>query len=282
MENLDELGIDMIPGSELLILASRRGSVAKLLTVTGFVLVKLADLKAIPTERDIVPSRSVGIRNEATALRRLKGRHGPRVIAYSETENFVSLTTEYIRGTTISMAAHEDPSQRGNLVQSLLNRVQALHADGILHGDLQPDNVMVNNEKALRLIDFEFSHKIHEPSQTPGLRTYLSPEASQSLLDGVIPPLDQPEETFALTASCLSLLTSTHPGDFKNRKRTNDDEIDTILATHRYTTIGAPESYMNLAQQLVGILNAPQGDRPSSPDELIEALQGQSLTEAGY
>ncbi len=92
---------------------------------------------------------------------------------------------EYVPGRTLA----EHLAQQGRcaphdavaLLVDLLDGLQAAHAAGMVHGDLKPSNVMVDNQRHARLMDFGMAAPLQaEPGVQgdSGTPVYLAPEAA--------------------------------------------------------------------------------------------------------
>lgn len=93
------------------------------------------------------------------------------------------------------------------------------HSRGVVHGDINPQNILITSEGELRVLDFSASHKMlpdswstdHELSQRAPVATPAY--ASCQLLDGQQP--DARDDLFALACVAYTLLSGRHP--FPNR-----------------------------------------------------------------
>jgi len=93
------------------------------------------------------------------------------------------------------------------------------HSRGVVHGDINPQNILITSEGELRVLDFSASHKLlpdswstdHELSQRAPVATPAY--ASCQLLDGQQP--DARDDLFALACVAYVLLSGRHP--FPNR-----------------------------------------------------------------
>lgn len=75
------------------------------------------------------------------------------------------------------------PNQRINMMRDITHAVSLLHRDGLVHKDLKPENIFINNEGKILLADFESSKTFNElqeeskrfgwPGMTPG---FIAPE----------------------------------------------------------------------------------------------------------
>lgn len=70
-----------------------------------------------------------------------------------------ALVMEYIDGLTLDEFVATNPTleERKAVLNDILDGLDYLHHRGIIHNDLKPDNIIVNSNKAARIIDFGFS-----------------------------------------------------------------------------------------------------------------------------
>jgi len=92
------------------------------------------------------------------------------------------------------------------------------HSRGIVHGDINPQNIFITNGGELRVLDFGASHKILRDGWTVGRESAREPVAtpgyaSCQLLEGQYP--DARDDVFAFACVAYVLLAGKHP--FPNR-----------------------------------------------------------------
>jgi serine/threonine protein kinase len=92
------------------------------------------------------------------------------------------------------------------------------HSRGIVHGDINPQNIFITNGGELRVLDFGASHKILREGWTAGRESAREPVAtpgyaSCQLLEGQYP--DARDDVFAFACVAYVLLAGKHP--FPNR-----------------------------------------------------------------
>lgn len=94
------------------------------------------------------------------------------------------LVMEYVEGCTLHKLARDRkfrPSEIVRVMADIANGVQAMHAQGILHLDLKPENVMITPSGDGKLIDLGTGWQLHpEGQRTPrfwgGTAEYMAPE----------------------------------------------------------------------------------------------------------
>jgi len=86
-------------------------------------------------------------------------------------------------------------SQKISIMKQLLTVLAKLHANGIVHGDIKPENIFYNHETGLLTVyDFGFACKRDMCNlKHKGTLQYMSPE---QLIDIPMPSLPQPENPF--------------------------------------------------------------------------------------
>ena len=100
----------------------------------------------------------------------------PRLVS-SGTEPSSWVAFERVRGQTLASRLSEGPMESAEAVRhaaALFDALAHLHHDGVSHGDVKPDNLMIDEEEdALRLIDFGLSGALGA-----GTPAYAAPEVS--------------------------------------------------------------------------------------------------------
>lgn len=107
-----------------------------------------------------------------------------------------------------------------NLLTQIANGLEYAHQNGIIHADLKPANVMVDNKGNVKLLDFGVAHKLHlnvdvyaaeQPTALAPINGYTPAYASHEILSGHSPTPSDDVYSFACLA--YELLTSKHPYD---------------------------------------------------------------------
>lgn len=85
----------------------------------------------------------------------------------------------------IQRGAPLPPSQVRQIIGQVLDGLQAIHAAGIIHRDIKPQNVLIGRDGIARVTDFGVAH-VHEDSglttagTTVGTAAYMAPEQAQA------------------------------------------------------------------------------------------------------
>jgi serine/threonine-protein kinase len=133
-------------------------------------------------------------RREARALERLRNPHILSILAYGEDEAFglPYLVLPYVRGGTLASQVASGPLPLAETAQYGEQLAEALgyaHTQGIVHRDVKPANVLVDDAGQLLLADFGIA-KIFDPAgttlvtltgtgQVMGTADYMAPEQAK-------------------------------------------------------------------------------------------------------
>src|SRR5262249_39501928 len=96
---------------------------------------------------------------EAAILRILDGAASPRLVRSGGIDGRGSLAAEWLDGRDVATTAHafrarQESGRACELAGRLIDAYAALHAGGVLHGDVHPRNALVLPDGSVRLIDF--------------------------------------------------------------------------------------------------------------------------------
>ena len=117
------------------------------------------------------------------------------------------LTREYLAGEPLHHAARGKALQEiAPLVLGLCRALAPLHQSGLVHGDLKPDNVIVDPSGRVRLIDFGLVRTEGEEADWPsGTVPYIAPEVLQGKA------ADARSDLYSLGAMLFELVTGRPP-----------------------------------------------------------------------
>jgi tetratricopeptide (TPR) repeat protein len=146
---------------------------------------------------------------EAKAIAKL--RH-PNVVVVHEAgsvDERVFLAMEYVEGETVAawLAGAKRPRQEILDVFVAAGRgLAAAHAAGLVHRDFKPQNVMVGNDGAVRVMDFGLAREIGAPDVEP---------SASAAADAATQRRDEPEQPLTRTGELLGTPLYMAPEQFK-------------------------------------------------------------------
>ncbi len=188
------------------------------------------------TERQEFASR---FRREAKASARLT--HPGMVRVYDQgTDGDISyLTMEYVDGENLRARFHHESTlpvgEALTIVESVLDALSAAHRKGLVHRDVKPENVLIDEDGRPKLADFGLARAVTEVTATStgtimGTVAYLGPEL---VANGTA---DSRTDVYATGILLFEALTGRQPF-------TAPSAIE-VAARHVHEDIPAPSTYV--------------------------------------
>ena len=185
-----------------------------------------------------------------------------------EENNTAYYVMDYIEGKSLAEQLPIAQEQALAYIKQAAEALQYVHTKGILHLDIKPANIMINQSGKAVLIDFGISK--HYDSEGKG--TSLSTQGYSSgyspieqMTPGGLKQFTPPTDIYALGATLYKIISGTTP------------PTSTDLADEE--TLSRPE---NMSREVFGFINKcmqqKRKDRPQTMSEvlgLIEALSGE-------
>jgi eukaryotic-like serine/threonine-protein kinase len=132
------------------------------------------------------------------------GEESDRPFLVMEWVNGDSLKQEILSSRRIT------PERALDVTAELLDGLSAIHAQGIIHRDIKPQNIMVNESGTIKLTDFGIARLITEgdvgaDGMTAGSAAYMAPEQAQGL------PVTPAADIYAAGIILYEMLTGRLP-----------------------------------------------------------------------
>ncbi|MFT4625312.1 MAG: serine/threonine protein kinase [Myxococcota bacterium] len=226
------------------------------------------------------PHLSSSIRNrkrfarEARAIEHLRHDNILQIFDYSGLDTSECyIITEFVEGQTLSHLLAECgqlPSEVATLVGLHLARALTYaHAEGILHRDLKPDNVMIRADGTVKLMDFGIARFLDESQVTMtgalvGSPAFMSPEQAKE------EPLDRRSDLFSLGTVLFYLVTGYLPFTGSNPSLILKNVIE---GNRPHVTELAPAMSASLADAIEQLMTSSADDRFNGADEVTRALE---------
>ncbi|MEV7548637.1 protein kinase [Amycolatopsis sp. NPDC089917] len=211
------------------------------------------------TSPDDAPFRSiVRAMREARVAARLKHPHAVTVYDVAEQDGTPFLVMEFLPSRPLTeLLADDGPLPAGRVAEigaQIASALAAAHADGILHRDVTPNNVLITADGKAKIADFGLSHAAGEGTMTGGglvvgTPAFLSPEVA----DGGDP--GYPSDVFSLGSTLYTALEGTPPFG------TDGNQIALLKRVAR-GEITAPRSTGPLTDVLLRLLRRDPAERP--------------------
>jgi serine/threonine protein kinase len=190
------------------------------------------------------------------------------------------IVMEYITGKTLAAAIRDGPIPIGRTLgyaRQMADALAAAHAQGILHGDLKPTNIMITGQDLVKLLDFGLA-RLRErelagdtaKSEFFGTTAYMAPERIG------LPLIDPRSEIFSFGVILYEMLSGIHP--FRAGGR---DREEVAAAIHHDLPPPLPsEIPERLAAVVGGCLEKQVSQRFQSMQDVVSALERQGWPES--
>ncbi len=211
-------------------------------------------------------------RREAQAAASLQH---PNVVSVFDRGSFEStyyIAMEYLEGRTLKRLIREeaplDTSRAIDLTIQMLKAARFAHRRGVIHRDLKPHNVIVDDNDHIKVTDFGIARAgasdMTETGSIMGTAQYLSPEQAQGHA------VSAPSDLYSIGVVLYEMLTGRVPFD---------GESPVSIALKHVSEAPVPPSQINpeipsaLEQVVLWALNKDPADRPADADQFIMALE---------
>ena len=237
-------------------------------------------LKILPTGFLANDAARKRLRREALALSKLNHPNIATVFDFDTQGNVDFLAMELIQGTPLSDRVKAGPMAEKEILRlgiQLAEGLAAAHAQGVIHRDLKPGNLMVTREGRLKILDFGLAVLAHpegdpdltrnsaETAPVEGTLPYMPPEQLRGQ------PTDTRSDIYAAGAVLYEMATGQRP--FPHSQ--NAELIGAIL--HESPLLPSrrnPEVTSGFESIVMKSLDKEPAQRYQSARELLLALEG--------
>ena len=205
---------------------------------------------------------------EYATVERIDSRHVARIYAHGTSQEHAYLVMEFFEGGDLNkrLAGKAiDAEEALRLVRELMFALGDIHEKGILHRDLQPQNLMFRTDGSLAIVDFGIAKNIDAVDRTShgeilGTPRYMSPEQVQGK------PLDLRTDIYSAGVLLYQMLTGRH---------LFDGESSVEVALHHLNTPppALPEHLAQYQRLLDKLLEKDRDARFRNADEVIGYLE---------
>jgi eukaryotic-like serine/threonine-protein kinase len=215
--------------------------------------------------------------HEADVLARLDGRVNPRLVQRGDMGGRPFLALSWCAGIDVNDAlleAHEvGRAEVLRLGAELIAAYGHLHAQGVLHGDVHPGNVLVDSDGHVTVVDYGLAQAEGcEVGWRGGSELFMEPEAAAALLaEQEAPPVTAAGEQYSVAALAYLVVTGAHTHAFSLEVQETRRQVaeDPPLPFAEHGVEGLPEVERVLARALA---KRPE-ERFASVEELLQAFR---------
>jgi len=178
-------------------------------------------IKVLHTEIIKRPRLFAELRREFQHLQSLSHPNIVRVHEFDRDGDLAFFTMEYLSGALLSRVLSMADSgalyrpYALAIVRDVGAAITHAHARGVVHGDLNPANIFINDDGEVRVLDFGASHQLHHgpwisefDDQRP-IAVATPSYASCQVLEGEV--ADARDDVYALACVAYALLSGKHP-----------------------------------------------------------------------
>ncbi len=182
------------------------------------------------------------------------------------------IAMEYLPGRSLKQLIREDapvePIRAIDITLQILKAARFAHRRGVIHRDLKPHNVIVDDADQAKVTDFGIARAgasdMTETGSIMGTAQYLSPEQAQGLT------VREGSDLYSIGVVLYELLTGRVPFDA--------EAAVTIALKHVSEAPPRPTQFNptippELEQIVLWVLNKDPADRPTNAEQLITALE---------
>jgi serine/threonine protein kinase/tetratricopeptide (TPR) repeat protein len=175
---------------------------------------RLVALKVIRPELAGDPDVLPRFKQELILARQVTHKNVIRIFDLGEAEGAKFISMEYIDGRDLKNIRAErgklQPEEAAEIIEQVCRALDAAHAEGVIHRDLKPQNIMVDKHGRVVVMDFGIARSREMPGLTQtgvlvGTPEYMSPEQAKG------EEIDSRSDLFSLGIIFYGLLTGKSP-----------------------------------------------------------------------
>ena len=201
---------------------------------------RLVALKILPPRVDDDPGFAERFTREARALARLSHPNIVAVHDYGQSGGFHYFVMEYVDGLNlrqIERAGKLSPREALQIIPQICEALQFAHDEGIVHRDIEPENILVDKRGRVKIADFGLAkllgqnlpgaEPITETGHVMGTPHYMAPEQVERPLE-----VDHRADIYSLGVVFYEMLTGELPlGRFAapSQKAPMDQRLDDVV-----------------------------------------------------
>jgi serine/threonine protein kinase len=147
------------------------------------------------------------------------------VYQVGETDGCVWFSMQFVKGTTLHSLSRSGslvPEHAARYLEKIARAVHTVHGHGILHGDIKPQNILIETETDRPLLsdfgvaDFLVSDMLTAPTGVAGTPAYMAPELAEAAMrnagsDEIAAIRSVSSDVYSLGATLWAALTGESP-----------------------------------------------------------------------
>jgi eukaryotic-like serine/threonine-protein kinase len=173
-------------------------------------------LKVIRADMAANPQILNRFKQELLLARQVTHRNVIRIFDLGQAEGLKFITMEYIEGEDLQALLRREKKlkaeQAAGIMAQVCRALEAAHAEGVIHRDLKPQNIMISKGGRACVMDFGIARSMLSAGMTEtgaviGTPDYMSPEQAKGM------PVDARSDIFSFGIIFYELLSGLNPFD---------------------------------------------------------------------
>ncbi|MBX3071213.1 MAG: protein kinase [Thermomicrobiales bacterium] len=206
---------------------------------------RLVALRTLRPEYRRDPATRARFRQEARRMAFIQHPNVAHVFDFQETDEAPWAVIEYVPGDSLREIIDDQGPQPVDVVArwviQIADALAKLHAAGLVHLDIKPQNIIVTDDGTIKLIDFGLAQPANMPQELLGgmafgTAAYLSPEQASG------EPVSAASDVYSLGCVVYELLTGEPPFV----RQVGEDRSSDLIHAHLYR-MPTPPSEVNPA-----------------------------------
>jgi serine/threonine-protein kinase PpkA len=239
-----------IPGYEIKRLIGQ-GGMATAYLATQISLGRAVVLKVLDRDVAATPETIERFLNEGRIIASLNHPHIITIYDIGESQGKVYISMEYVEGGDLKQRLQQQvfaPAEAIEIIESIAAALNAAHANGIVHRDVKPGNILFRKDGTPLLSDFGIAKRLSgdfdltSTGMFVGSPNYMAPEQSES------GPIDGRADIYALGVIFYEMLTG-------ERAYAAASVIDVILM-HKQAPVPTLPAGLESYQELLNLMMA--------------------------
>ena len=145
-------------------------------------------LKLIRSDLAANPEILKRFKQELILARQITHKNVIRIFDLGQADGFKFITMDYIEGEDLQSLLRRkkklEPAEAANIIAQTCRALEAAHAEGVIHRDLKPQNIMLDKRGRAYVMDFGIARSTLAPGMTQtgaliGTPDYMSPEQAK-------------------------------------------------------------------------------------------------------
>jgi serine/threonine-protein kinase len=249
------------------------GNVAVTYRARDIVLKRTVALKMLRAELAADETSLARFAREARAAAAVNHPNVVPIYDYGTHDGQGFLVMAYVTGRTLKQVIAEDgrlaPVDAARLARQLLRGLAAIHAAGIVHRDVKPQNIMVGDDGHARLTDFGIARtdaddRLTSHGTTVGTVAYMAPEQIQGN------PVSAATDIYAMGAVVFEMLTGRPPFVYEHPVAVMHANLDQLPPAPSDVVASIPPK---LDQIVLRAMAKEPGRRFASANDMVRAFE---------